>query len=52
MKKIKEEKKNNFDEDKEKTNVFLNENNVFKNNKYISIKHNKTNLMKLFISYN
>ena len=45
-KKIKEEKKNNFDEDKEKTNVFLNENNVFKNNKYISIKHNKTNLMK------
>ena len=45
-KKIKEEKKNNFDENKEKTNVFLNENNVFKNNKYISIKHNKTNLMK------
>ena len=24
----------------------MNENNVFKNNKYISIKHNKTNLMK------
>ena len=45
-KKIKEEKKNNFDENKEKTNVFMNENNVFKNNKYISIKHNKTNLMK------
>ena len=45
-KKMKEEKKNNFDENKEKTNVFLNENNVFKNNKYISIKHNKTNLMK------
>ena len=45
-KKIKEEKKNNFDEDKEKTNIFMNENNIFKNNRYISIKHNKTNLMK------
>ena len=43
---MKEEKKNNVDESKEKANVFLNEYNTFKNKKYIRIKHNKTNLMK------
>ena len=46
-KSIKEEKKNNIEEEnKVKTNQILTENNSIKNNEYISIKHNKTNLMK------
>ena len=46
-KSFKEEKKNNLEEEnKEKTNQVLTENNSIKTKKYISIKHNKTNLMK------
>ena len=47
IKKIKEEKKNIIEgENKLNLNQSLNENNIINNNKYISIKHNNTNLMK------